>query len=286
VAYDAAERAFELLPGGSHPVSFGAAQSLIKTMNICRGEAVWEIGCGVPVLAAAISSVTCKVVLCTDIDPVFKSITDIVTTAMEHRIVDRAIELFTVEMLTMDLGHYISSISPFSDISPSLRLLLGVDADIGYYVVPTAATTAPNTRSNQAAAQARRPVAEEASDHDSAGAASSQDDMGEGSVHDSADNEDATSGQDSADEASEQASVSAGSGGDRRERAFSQDSVGGASCHDGHGTVANTSGGAEPRVQGGWSGRRVIQDDESDLEAGDEIVTLPLSALNFGSKQL
>jgi hypothetical protein len=119
VAYASAEKVFGLLTGGSHPVSLDSALELISVMNIVRGSVVWEIGCGVPVLAAAMSSVTRNAVLCTDIGDTFLLLMGVSVTRMEKRIVDRSLELATDIMPTRFtdecLDTYVDGLPPFQE---------------------------------------------------------------------------------------------------------------------------------------------------------------------------
>jgi hypothetical protein len=58
---------------------------LIGAMNMTPGARTWEIGCGLPALAAAISAATSHNVLCTDIDDTYEYICNVATTEMRLR---------------------------------------------------------------------------------------------------------------------------------------------------------------------------------------------------------
>jgi hypothetical protein len=119
VAYASAEKVFGLLTGGSHPVSLDSALELISVMNIVRGSVVWEIGCGVPVLAAAMSSVTRNAVLCTDIGDTFQLLMGVSVTRMGKRIMERSLELATEIIPTRFtdecLDTYVDGLPPFQE---------------------------------------------------------------------------------------------------------------------------------------------------------------------------
>jgi hypothetical protein len=58
---------------------------LIGAMNMTPGARTWEIGCGLPALAAAISAATSQDVLCTDLDDTYEYICNVSTTEMRLR---------------------------------------------------------------------------------------------------------------------------------------------------------------------------------------------------------
>jgi hypothetical protein len=74
IAYRSAQIHFQNVPNGSHSVGLITARSLIDIMRIGLGDVVWDIGCGMPCLAAIISAVTHNKVVCTDVDDVFNAI--------------------------------------------------------------------------------------------------------------------------------------------------------------------------------------------------------------------
>jgi hypothetical protein len=67
-AYAATYERFRDLPGGCHCVQLHTALKLVSAMHIKAGELVWEIGCGVPTLAACMSVFTERPILCTETD--------------------------------------------------------------------------------------------------------------------------------------------------------------------------------------------------------------------------
>jgi hypothetical protein len=75
-AFHYALRKFSLLTGGSHAVQEEAMLKLLSAMNMTREAKTWEIGCGRPGLAAAISAATGQCVMCTDIDDVYDGLKD------------------------------------------------------------------------------------------------------------------------------------------------------------------------------------------------------------------
>jgi hypothetical protein len=125
VAYRWAEVKFSLVLGGSHAVSYNAALKLITAMNITIGQTVWDIGCGVPALAAAISAVTACVVLCTDLGTTFKIIKDVCKEEMRHRVMKRNEEACMVDLLALnDLEGYVDSLTPYTEGVPNLASLI------------------------------------------------------------------------------------------------------------------------------------------------------------------
>jgi hypothetical protein len=113
IAYAFAERYFRGLAGGVHAVDFQCATSLIAAMNIGRGSRTWEIGCGVPRLAAAVSAVSGTTVLCTDLpDKIAEMKNLIVQQLMKNRHVGNSFALF--ERLSPDAcTDYIAHTHPF-----------------------------------------------------------------------------------------------------------------------------------------------------------------------------
>jgi hypothetical protein len=84
-AFQYALQKFKLLTGGSHAVPESAMLKLLSAMNMTREAKTWEIGCGRPGLAAAISAATGQCVLCTDIGDVYAGLKDIAHNEMGLR---------------------------------------------------------------------------------------------------------------------------------------------------------------------------------------------------------
>jgi hypothetical protein len=84
-AYKNAQVKFGDVTGGAHAVTKGVMLRLIGAMNMTPGARTWEIGCGLPALAAAISAATSHDVLCTDIDDTYEYICNVATTEMRLR---------------------------------------------------------------------------------------------------------------------------------------------------------------------------------------------------------
>ena len=103
-----------------HAVGFEAAMRLAAAMNIVPGSRTWEIGCGVPRLAAAISALSRTTVLCTDLPEVVFLIDTVVDVLMMDRTVANNLALFEVlEPVAMEA--YIEQTCPFGvGDSPSL----------------------------------------------------------------------------------------------------------------------------------------------------------------------
>lgn len=74
VAFHSAHSHFRHVQGGCHSVGLVVATTLINVMNISKGDVVWDIGCGVPGLAASVSAVTATQVVCTDIGGTYRDI--------------------------------------------------------------------------------------------------------------------------------------------------------------------------------------------------------------------
>jgi hypothetical protein len=85
VAYHYARKKFNLLTGGSHAVSESVAETLLRALCVQRGARTWEIGCGRPALAAAISACTAQAVICTDVLDTYAQLTDIASSEMSTR---------------------------------------------------------------------------------------------------------------------------------------------------------------------------------------------------------
>ena len=58
LAYDATYALFKHIPGGTHALKLAAIKRLLIRMGMKRFDSFWDIGCGVPVLAACASSFT------------------------------------------------------------------------------------------------------------------------------------------------------------------------------------------------------------------------------------
>jgi TusA-related sulfurtransferase len=125
VAYRWAEVKFSLVLGGSHAVSYDAALKLITAMNITLEQTVWEIGCGVPALAAAMSAGTARVVLCTDLGATFQVIKEVCKKEMRNRVMKQNEEACLVELRALsDLEGYADSLTPFTEQVPSVASLI------------------------------------------------------------------------------------------------------------------------------------------------------------------
>jgi hypothetical protein len=85
VAYNRAQEKFGNVTGGAHAVSEDVMFELIAAMNMSTGAVTWEIGCGLPALAAAISAVTAQDVLCTDVEKTYEYLLNVATTEMGLR---------------------------------------------------------------------------------------------------------------------------------------------------------------------------------------------------------
>ena len=67
LAYKSAYKLFANIPGGAHSVSLSVINKLFMRMGFMKDETFWDIGCGVPVLAACASALTGVTSLGTDI---------------------------------------------------------------------------------------------------------------------------------------------------------------------------------------------------------------------------
>lgn len=125
-----------------------SALSLITAMNIVSGSVVWEIGCGVPVLAACMSAVSMRAVLCTDIGQTFSALLIRSDGRMQRRVIERCVGLFA-KLSLYDTDDYVDAIAPFlqradPDLEILLMLLKELDAEqfstaeLGEYVVQPA----------------------------------------------------------------------------------------------------------------------------------------------------
>ena len=82
------------IPGGSHPLGPVSAMHLISAINPQPGDIIWEIGCGEPLLASAMSAcMNGGRVICTDIDHVFNALRSAVTGFMHTRRADAGKQL-------------------------------------------------------------------------------------------------------------------------------------------------------------------------------------------------
>ena len=82
------------IPGGSHPLGPVSAMHLISAINPQPGDIIWEIGCGEPLLASALSAcMNGGRVICTDIDHVFNALRSAVTGFMHTRRADAGKQL-------------------------------------------------------------------------------------------------------------------------------------------------------------------------------------------------
>jgi len=98
LAYRYINAFFHNITGGSHPLGPKSALELIYAINPQPDHTVWEIGCGVPVLAGALSaSMNSGRVICTDIDEVFAQLRTVVAASMHNRRV-AAIEALTAAL--------------------------------------------------------------------------------------------------------------------------------------------------------------------------------------------
>ncbi len=69
-AFQSATQTFKAVTGGSHALPYKAAMETLAYVNLKHNEVVWDIGCGIPSLAAAASVATGTTAVCTDIDDV------------------------------------------------------------------------------------------------------------------------------------------------------------------------------------------------------------------------
>ena len=115
-AYKAAEGKFKnYVTGGSHPLTLNGTLELISAMNVEPLDQIWEIGCGVPVLAASLSAASGSTVLCTDVENTQQQIELIMETTMENRDISKSnalLDMIYREKLD-DIGLFIRKYKPF-----------------------------------------------------------------------------------------------------------------------------------------------------------------------------
>jgi hypothetical protein len=131
----AQEQYKDKLSGGMHGVEFHTAEDIVVQMNLALNDNVWEIGCGIPGLAAVMSAVTGAPVLCTDIKTVHRTFFDTVPGLMANRSLSDCEALFQkmAQDPTMASG-YVDTTYPFTETYPSwsnLQSHLGSSAMLG-----------------------------------------------------------------------------------------------------------------------------------------------------------
>ena len=92
-AYYHTKAKFRNVTGGSHPLTFKGTLQLISAMNVAPSEEIWEIGCGVPVLAASLSAASGSTVLCTDVENTQQQIESIMKNNMADRDISKSNDL-------------------------------------------------------------------------------------------------------------------------------------------------------------------------------------------------
>ena len=137
-AYYITKKKFNNVSGGSHPLTFKGTLELISAMNVEPSDQIWEIGCGLPVLAASLSAASGNTVLCTDIGDAHRGIADAIESFMARREISKSNDL--LDMIYREKLDNVNKITqdykPFANDELTLDMLCtALDYDIAGIVI-------------------------------------------------------------------------------------------------------------------------------------------------------
>ena len=149
-AYYITKKKFNNVSGGSHPLTFKGTLELISAMNVEPSDQIWEIGCGVPVLAASLSAASGSTVLCTDVENIQQQIELIMETTMENRDISKSnalLDMIYREKLD-DIGLFIRKYKPFGKDQLTLTQLY-TELNLAIEEMETDPSTIPRAATNR-----------------------------------------------------------------------------------------------------------------------------------------